>query len=242
MVKRFTDTDKWKKNWFIELSNEGKLLWLYICDTCDYSGICDFNSRIFSAHLGFKVTTDKINEIMGKKIIWIEDNKFHIPSFIDFQYNGQLNPDNKVHASIITKLDKIKSQSPQGAYQAPPQGAKEKEKEIYKDQDKELEKDKEKEKEVKSKYGEYQHVLLTAEEFSKLTEKLGSIENVQKMIKELDEGIELKGYKYKSHYLAILKWNKNAFNKSGKGKLPSDDPEGTMAAIKSMNFGGRHDA
>ena len=25
-------------------------------------------------------------------------------------------------------------------------------------------------------------------------------------IKTLDEGIELKGYKYKSHYLAILKW------------------------------------
>ena len=26
-------------------------------------------------------------------------------------------------------------------------------------------------------------------------------------IKELDEGIERKGYKYKSHYLAILKWD-----------------------------------
>lgn len=59
-------------------------------------------------------------------------------------------------------------------------------------------------KSVKHKYGEYQNVLLTDEEYNKLKQKFN--DNVTNVIKELDEGIELYGYKYKSHYLAILKW------------------------------------
>ena len=59
-------------------------------------------------------------------------------------------------------------------------------------------------KSVKHKYGEYQNVLLTDDEYNKLKQKFN--DNVTNVIKELDEGIELHGYKYKSHYLAILKW------------------------------------
>jgi uncharacterized protein YdaU (DUF1376 family) len=65
-------------------------------------------------------------------------------------------------------------------------------------------------KKIKHKYGEYKNVLLTDDEYKKLNDKFGFF--TQDHIKSLDEGIELKGYKYKSHYLAILKWeskNKN---------------------------------
>lgn len=58
-------------------------------------------------------------------------------------------------------------------------------------------------KKIKHRYGEYQHVLLTDEELSKLQK---AFPDWKERIKQLDEGIELKGYKYKSHYLAILKW------------------------------------
>lgn len=57
---------------------------------------------------------------------------------------------------------------------------------------------------AKSIYGEYKHVRLTDKELSSLKDKLG--DKLDFWIKTLDEGIELKGYKYKSHYLAILKW------------------------------------
>ena len=56
---------------------------------------------------------------------------------------------------------------------------------------------------IKHHYGEYSHVLLTDDELAKLQERFPDWE---KKIKQMDEGIELKGYKYKSHYLAILKW------------------------------------
>ena len=69
-----------------------------------------------------------------------------------------------------------------------------------------LDKDKEKnkkEKETKHKYGEYQNVLLTDTELDKLKQDFN---NYEELIKFLDEYIEMKGYKAKSHYLAIKKW------------------------------------
>lgn len=55
----------------------------------------------------------------------------------------------------------------------------------------------------KHKYGEYNHVLLTDDEYNKLQK---DYKNANELIKYLDEYIEMKGYKAKSHYLAIKKW------------------------------------
>jgi len=55
----------------------------------------------------------------------------------------------------------------------------------------------------KHKYGEYKHVLLKDEELQKLKEQY---ENWEELIRYLDEYIEMKGYKAKSHYLCIKKW------------------------------------
>ena len=60
------------------------------------------------------------------------------------------------------------------------------------------------EKEVKHKYGEYKNVLLKDSEINKL--KSDYPLEYDGFIKYLDEYIEMKGTKYKSHYLAIKKW------------------------------------
>jgi len=60
-------------------------------------------------------------------------------------------------------------------------------------------------KSPKHKHGEYSHVLLTSDQYLKLCEEWGEPE-VLRMIKQLDEGIELKKYKYSNHSLAIRKW------------------------------------
>lgn len=69
-------------------------------------------------------------------------------------------------------------------------------------------------KEVKHIYGAFRHVRLTEKEAQKLRERFNG--QFDQKIKELDEGIEMKGYKYKSHYLAILKWDKNKETKQNK--------------------------
>jgi len=63
----------------------------------------------------------------------------------------------------------------------------------------------------KHKYGEYKHVLLTSDEYLRLCEEWGEPE-LLRMIKILDEGIEIKGYKYKNHNLALRKWKSNEKN------------------------------
>ena len=69
----------------------------------------------------------------------------------------------------------------------------------------------------KHKYGEYQNVLLKDEELQKLQKEY---ENWQELIKYLDEYIEMKGYKAKSHYLCIKKWVVEAVKRQAKTIKP----------------------
>lgn len=58
-------------------------------------------------------------------------------------------------------------------------------------------------KEKKNKYGEFENVLLTDKEFSKLKERFNDYEE---RIKTLSYYLASKGDKYKSHYATILSW------------------------------------
>ena len=70
-------------------------------------------------------------------------------------------------------------------------------------------------KETKNKYGLYKHVLLKPSEYEKLQKEYS---NYEELITYLDEYIEMKGYKAKSHYLCIKKWVVDAVNKKNKDK------------------------
>lgn len=83
-------------------------------------------------------------------------------------------------------------------------------KEIDIEEDKDIDKEKDidilaKRKPEKHIYGEYNHVRLTDDEYQKLCTEYGDSET-GKAIRFLDEYIEMKGYKAKSHYLCIRKW------------------------------------
>ena len=66
----------------------------------------------------------------------------------------------------------------------------------------------------KRKYGEFNNVLLTDEEYQKLKDKFGA--DINDRIETLSIGIESKGYKYKNHYATILAWDKRD-KKGGQG-------------------------
>lgn len=59
----------------------------------------------------------------------------------------------------------------------------------------------------KHRYGEHKNVLLTDDEVEKLKAKFGS--SYQEFLDKFSNGLALKGYKYKSHYLRMLKWFKD---------------------------------
>lgn len=82
---------------------------------------------------------------------------------------------------------------------------------IEEDKDKEIDKDelckvgRSKKKVVKHAHGEFKNVLLTENEYENLANSFG-VEMRDKAITFLDEYIEEKGYKSKSHNMAIRRW------------------------------------
>lgn len=69
---------------------------------------------------------------------------------------------------------------------------------------------------AKQKYGSYNHVLLTEDEYTQLRNDLGD-SLVAEVIRYLDEYIEMKGTKYKNCYLVIKKWVIDAVKKKQSG-------------------------
>ena len=189
MPKRFTDSEKWKDVWFQDLSVKHKLFWFYIIDNCTPAGIWKVNIKLVSFQIGDKFNKDELLNDFKDRIIVLENDKWFIPKFIDFQY-GHLSESCKPHIPVINELKKYRVLK---GYLNP----------LDKVKVKEQEKDKDKEKE-KERYGEY--VLLTFEEYHKLVEKFGE-KNTDIYINKLDNYIGSKGKKYKSHYHIILSWS-----------------------------------
>ena len=77
-------------------------------------------------------------------------------------------------------------------------------------------------KEEKHKYGEYHKVLLKDSEIEKLKTDYpeDKFPSYKDLIKYLDEYIEMKGYKAKSHYLVIKKWVVDACKRGSYGYSP----------------------
>lgn len=137
-MKRFTDTDKWKKSFIKSLPVEYKIFWLYILDECDNAGIWHVELDLAEMRLGIKLSHQKIRGLFAEKIVEFDNGtKWFLPDFITFQY-GELDPKNRAHKSVLDKickygLDKIKP------LVSPLQGAKDKY--TYKDMDKDKEGD-----------------------------------------------------------------------------------------------------
>ena len=66
---------------------------------------------------------------------------------------------------------------------------------------------------IKEKFGEFENVLLSADEFQKLKSKLGS--ETEGYIERLSSYIASSGKKYKSHYATILSWTQKDAKNSG---------------------------
>lgn len=89
-------------------------------------------------------------------------------------------------------------------------------------------------KEKKHKNGTYQNVLLSDSELMKLCETLGP-DKAKAVIDNFSELKEMKGYKYKSDYLALKKWGIEAYEKKNaspninsyvNSRRPASDSEG----------------
>lgn len=146
--KRFTDTCKWMKPWFRNLTAHQKLFWSYLLDNCDHAGIWDVDLGLASFFIGVEID-DEFLTPFAKQITQVNDGKqWFIRDFVEFQY-GELKPTNKLHASVLKILEKYGIDSsinnndspllaPCMPLGSPGIGAKEKDKEKEKEKEKVL--------------------------------------------------------------------------------------------------------
>ena len=153
MAKRFTDTDLWKKEWFLRLPDLQRSLFLYIKDNCDCCGVYEANYMLLSFIFRKEITKEDILAINETKtqIEFLNTNKFFLIDFCSFQY-GELKPSCKPHLKVIETLKKhslferVSKGYPKGIQTLEEKG---KEKEEEKDKEKEQLKEEEKKENIK---------------------------------------------------------------------------------------------
>ena len=106
MAKRFMDTDLWNKKWFRELPVRLKIVWFYLINKCNHAGIWECDIDLLSFQIGENYTLKEILEAFGDNLKEIGDNKIFITKFCSYQYGLPLNPNVKVHQSVIKLLNK----------------------------------------------------------------------------------------------------------------------------------------
>ena len=105
MAKRLTETEKWKDRWYVGLSGEYKLAWNFCCDNCDHAGILEVFEPVCNAQIGFDIDWNDFVEQCAHRIEKIGDGQYFLRAFVEFQY-GELNPENRVHKSVLRRLEK----------------------------------------------------------------------------------------------------------------------------------------
>jgi hypothetical protein len=107
MAKRFTDTIKWNKRFFRNLSNNYKLLWIYILDKCDHAGVWEVDFDEVELKLGVRFDPkEALNKLDNRAIEFRDGEKWFIPDFVTFQYGEELNMKVKAQWSAIQIIKK----------------------------------------------------------------------------------------------------------------------------------------
>lgn len=88
MAKRFTDTEKWKDEWYTELTSDYKIIWQYLLDTCDNAGIYKRNIKLLNYYCNTNVSAEDILKVFNKRVSQLAEDKWIINKFCVYQYGN----------------------------------------------------------------------------------------------------------------------------------------------------------
>jgi len=104
MSKRFTDTEKWKDDWFLSLSNDYRIIWQWLLDNCNHAGICKPSINLLNMMCNTKISDEVLFEVFKDRLLNFNTFWF-IPKFLKFQY-GSLNTKKPAVISVVKELIK----------------------------------------------------------------------------------------------------------------------------------------
>jgi hypothetical protein len=105
MSKRFIDTGIFDDDWFMDLSKDGKLLWLYFITKCNHAGILKLNGKLCKVQTDIKDLDNSIKEL-ANRLVTVSEQLYFIPKFIEFQYPGFPHSKARAQQSAIEILNK----------------------------------------------------------------------------------------------------------------------------------------
>ena len=103
MPKRFTATELWDEDWFLEMPVHNQMFWFFLKDDCDHAGVWKPKTRKFEIITGFTVNLQDFLKDVNKdkeRIQVLANGRWFIPGFFVFQYGTNFNMKNRVHASV----------------------------------------------------------------------------------------------------------------------------------------------
>lgn len=110
MAKRFTATEIWDEDWFLEMPKEYKLFWFYLKDKCDHSGVFKVNIKVFNSLNECDINSEIAFELFNKgkkRIRKVNGSIWLLEDFFTFQYGQNLNQNNRVHQSVENQYRKL---------------------------------------------------------------------------------------------------------------------------------------
>lgn len=110
MAKRFTSTEVWSEDWFLDMPNEYKLYWFYMLSACNHAGIFRVNSRVFSSLVEVKIDPNEASNHFNagkQRVRKINDSTWLIEDFFTYQYGCSFNLNNRVHQSVLAEYEKL---------------------------------------------------------------------------------------------------------------------------------------
>jgi hypothetical protein len=108
MAKRFTATEIWSEDWFLDMPTEYKLFWYYMLTACDHAGIFKVNVRSFCGLNELKISAAEALSFFNsgkQRIRLISDSVWFIEDFFVYQYGDHFNVNNPLHRGVKKQLD-----------------------------------------------------------------------------------------------------------------------------------------
>lgn len=104
MAMRFSNTDKWDDDWFLDLSPTFKSAWEYLRDNCDGgTGFIKVSFKRMSRDIKGDVTRETFDEHFGERIHWMSADALWLPGYLFEQFKG-LSPKVKAHVNMAKKV------------------------------------------------------------------------------------------------------------------------------------------
>ena len=190
MAKRFTDSEIWNKDWFLDLSIKQKLLVKFLFDNCDCAGFYEVSYRTLRNCFNEEITKEDFKGL--KQIRFINNETIFIEDFIKYQYNceiSELNPKFSVHRGIIKKLNKygILGTLTKGLANPTYEGLQVMDKDKDKDKDNTISK----QVDTTNLYGEYLNVNLSKDQYGKLLSMCASEKLLNELLNSFSKNIEV---------------------------------------------------